>query len=62
MTKKYPQHHAGERVKYKMVRFESVSVLDADLLCCDGTAVQDLCFHYIDSTTPLLPKSEIATL
>ena len=31
----------------------------ADQLCSKRTADQRLCFHYIDRTTPLLPKSEI---
>ena len=31
----------------------------ADQLCGNRTADQHLCFHYIDSTIPLLPKSEI---
>ena len=30
----------------------------ADQLCDNRTADQQLCFRYIDSTIPLLPKSE----
>ena len=32
----------------------------ADQLCSNCTADQRLCFRYIDSTIPLLPKSEIS--
>ena len=35
---------------------------DADQLCGNRTADQRLCFRYIDSTIPLLPKSEISSL
>ena len=35
---------------------------DADQLRCNREADQRLCFHYTDSTTPLLPKSEISSL
>ena len=35
---------------------------DADQLCGDRTADQRLCFRYIDSTIPLLLKSEISSL
>ena len=31
---------------------------DADQLCGNRTADQRLCFHYIDSTIPLLSKSK----
>ena len=31
---------------------------DADQLCGNHTADQRLCFRYIDSTIPLLPKSK----
>ena len=34
----------------------------ADQLCGNRTADHRLCFRYIDSTTPLLPKSEISSL
>ena len=34
----------------------------ADQLCGNSTADQHLCFCYIDSTIPLLPKSEISSL
>ena len=34
----------------------------ADQLYGYPTADQRLCFHYIDSTIPLLPKSEISSL
>ena len=33
-----------------------------DQLCGNCAADQPLCFHYIDSTIPLLPKSEISSL
>ena len=33
---------------------------DADQLCGNRAADQRLCFRYIDSTTPLRPKSETA--
>ena len=33
----------------------------ADQLCGNRTADQHLCFRYIDSTTPLLPKYEISS-
>ena len=33
---------------------------DTDQLRCNRTADQRLCFHYIDSPIPLLPKSEIS--
>ena len=35
---------------------------DADQLCGNSEADQRLCFRYIDSTIPLLPKSEISSL
>ena len=35
---------------------------DADQLCGNREADQCLCFHYTDSTIPLLPKSEISSL
>ena len=35
---------------------------DADQLCGNREADQRLCFHYIDSTIPLLSKSEISRL
>ena len=35
---------------------------DADQLCSSCAADQRLCFRYTDSTTPLLPKSEISGL
>ena len=35
---------------------------DADQLHGNCEADQRLCFHYIDSTIPLLPKSEISSL
>ena len=35
---------------------------DADQLRGDREADQRLCFHYLDSTIPLLPKSEISSL
>ena len=35
---------------------------DADQLCGNRTADQRLCFRYIDSTIPLLPKSEFSKL
>ena len=35
---------------------------DADQLCGNRTADQRHCFCYIDSTIPLLPKSEISSL
>ena len=35
---------------------------DADQLCGNPEADQRLCFPYIDSTIPLLPKSEISSL
>ena len=35
---------------------------DADQLRGDREADQRLCFRYTDSTTPLLPKSEISSL
>ena len=34
---------------------------DADQLCGNRTADQRLCFRYIESTIPLLPKSEISS-
>ena len=34
----------------------------ADQLCGNHTTDQPLCFCYIDSTIPLLPKSEISSL
>ena len=34
---------------------------DADQLRCNQEADQRLCFHYIDSTIPLLPKYEISS-
>ena len=34
----------------------------ADQLCNNCAADQRLCFHYIDSTNPLLSKSEISSL
>ena len=34
----------------------------ADELCGYHATDQRLCFHYIDSTTPLLPESEISDL
>ena len=34
----------------------------ADQLCSNCTADQHLCFRYIDTTIPLLPKSEISSL
>ena len=36
--------------------------IGADQLRSDCTADQCLCFHYIDRTIPLLPKSEISSL
>ena len=33
----------------------------ADQLCSNRTAAQRLCFYYIDSTIPLLPKSVISS-
>ena len=35
---------------------------NADQLCGNREADQRLCFRYIDSTIPLLPKSEISSL
>ena len=35
---------------------------DADQLCGNREADQRLCFRYIDSTIPLLSKSEISSL
>ena len=35
---------------------------DADQLCGNREADQRLCFRYISSTIPLLPKSEISSL
>ena len=35
---------------------------NADQLCGDRTADQRLCFRYLDSTNPVLPKSEISSL
>ena len=35
---------------------------DADQLRCNHEADQRLCFRYIDSTIPLLPKYEISSL
>ena len=35
---------------------------DADQLCGNREADQRLCFRYMDSTIPLLPKSEISSL
>ena len=35
---------------------------DADQLRGNREADQRLCFHYTDSTIPLLPKSEISSL
>ena len=35
---------------------------DTDQLCGNRTADQRLCFRYIDSTIPLLPKSEMSSL
>ena len=35
---------------------------DADQLCGNRTADQRLCFRYMDSTIPLLPKSEFSSL
>ena len=35
---------------------------DADQLRSNCTADQRLCFRYMDSTIPLLPKSEISSL
>ena len=35
---------------------------DADQLCGNQEADQRLCFHYIDSTIPLLSKSKILSL
>ena len=35
---------------------------DADQLSSNCAADQRLCFHYIDSTIPLLPKFEISCL
>ena len=32
----------------------------ADKLCSNCTAEQCLCFHYMDRTIPLLPKSKIS--
>ena len=34
----------------------------AEQLCGSSAAYQGLCFHYIDSTFPLLPKSKISSL
>ena len=35
---------------------------DADQLSGNREADQRLCFHYTDSTIPLLPKSEMSSL
>ena len=35
---------------------------DADQLCGNRKADQRLCFRYMDSTIPLLPKSKISSL
>ena len=35
---------------------------DADQLCGNCTTDQRLCFRYMDSVIPLLPKSEISSL
>ena len=35
---------------------------DTDQLRSNHEADQRLCFHYTDSTIPLLPKSEISSL
>ena len=34
---------------------------DADQLCGNRTADQRLCFRYIDSTIPLLPKVQVSS-
>ena len=35
---------------------------DTDRVCSNREADQRLCFRYIDSTIPLLPKSEISSI
>ena len=42
--------------------FRTCENKDADQLCGDRTADQRLCFRYMDSTIPLLLKSEISSL
>ena len=56
---------AGDRYVYRVMRKASFGICKnkgADQLRNNCTAVQGLCFCYIDSTIRLLPKTEIAGL
>ena len=48
--------------KYTRVNISHVMRKHAFSICENKDADQHLCFRYIDSTIPLLPKSEISSL
>ena len=64
----YFLYENGQLFKYNMSRimrkppFCICENKDADQLRGNREADQRLCFHYIDSTIPLLPKSKISSL
>ena len=66
MRKRFPNAEAVNEGEMSLVMrkpgFCTCENKDADQLCGDRTADQRLCFRYMDSTIPLLPKSEISSL
>ena len=52
--------HATALIAY--VRTRCRSAVQLDQLCSNRAADQRLCFCYIDSTIPLLPKSKISII
>ena len=53
---------SGNKPCHKKTNILHMRKQDADQLCGNREADQRLCFHYIDSTIPLLSKSEISSL
>ena len=68
LMKKSWKQYLGYNLQHKMSRvmrkpaFCICEIKDADQLRGDREADQRLCFRYIDSTIPLLSKSEILSL
>ena len=62
----YPQHYSPFRCDLSRVMRKQTFCIcenkDADQLRGNREADQRLCFRYIDSAIPLLPKSEISSL
>ena len=59
--------HTNERLRLYKLRLQKIGSLhmpkqDTGQLSGNHAADQHLCFHYMNSTMPLLPKSEISSL